>query len=95
MRESPKINVYDKVREGQVLAESPVAKLASHSVVANSACSIGPEPDPSVVVPAVVGGESLEDFRLHKNKFQILNYNDTYEHRAKLEIIKSVIYIPH
>lgn len=61
-----------------------MAKLASHSVVANSACSIGLDPDPSVVIPAVVGGESLEDFRLHKNKFQILNYNDTYEHQAKI-----------
>jgi hypothetical protein len=61
-----------------------VAKLASHAV-ANSACSTGPDPDtdpdpdpdpdsdPSVVVPAVIGGESLEDFKLHnKNIFQIV-----------------------
>lgn len=49
--------------------ESPVAKLASHEV-ASSACSSadsepGSDPDPSIVVPAVSGDESLEDFELH------------------------------
>lgn len=76
------MNVDVKAKEGWVLVESPTAKLASHEV-ASSACWIaaeldsdpepdsGSNPDPSSVVVPVVLGESLEDLRLHENKFQI------------------------
>jgi hypothetical protein len=63
-----KIKVDEKAIEGWALDESPVAKLASHEVASSACVSAEPEPDsgpdPSVVVPAVSGGESLEDFKL-------------------------------
>lgn len=62
-----------KVKEGWVLVESPVAILASHEV-ASSACWIAAEskPDADSDPDSDPGpsGESLEDFRLHKHKFQ-------------------------
>lgn len=66
-------NVVSKAKGLCVLIESPVAKLASHEL-ANEACWMVPEsapasdpdpdPDPAIVVPVVIGEESLDDFRL-------------------------------
>lgn len=64
-----KIKVDEKAKEGWALDESPVAKLASHEVASSACLSAESEPDfdpdSFVVVPAISGGESLEDFKLH------------------------------
>lgn len=95
-----KINVDVKAKEGRVLVESPTAKLASHEV-ASSACWIAagselesdskpgsdPAPNSSSVgaVDPMILGESLEDFRLHENKFQF-----TYQLRDTMYILDKI-----